>query len=203
MLAIIFSFISAVSFAASTEPVTIVALGDSLTDGYGLSKEQAYPQLVQDRFHKDGMTNVKILNAGISGSTSAGAEGRLKWFLKSKPQILLLALGANDGLRGVPPESTRANLLKCIKLAKENNMRVILGGMMLPPNYGKDYTEKFKQMYADIAKSEKVELIPFLLDGVAGVQKLNQEDGIHPNADGHVKVAEIVYRHLKPMVKHY
>lgn len=200
MLSLILALFIHFSFASTTS-VTIVALGDSLTDGYGLPKEQAYPALVEKRFHADGFQQVKVLNGGISGSTSAGAENRLKWFLKSKPQILLLALGANDGLRGVSTESTRTNLKKAIQLAKDNQMEVVLAGMMLPPNYGKKYTEDFKKMYVDLAKSEKIHFIPFLLEGVAGIQKLNQEDGIHPNADGHVIMANTVYKHLKPLVE--
>lgn len=186
-------------FATGSE-ITIVALGDSLTDGYGIEKEQAYPQLLQEKFHADGLKNVKVVNAGISGSTSAGAEKRLRWFLKSKPQILLLALGANDGLRGVPVATTRENLIKTIRLAKENQMKVIIAGMMLPPNYGEKYGNQFRDMFKDVAKKEKVELIPFLLEGVAGVRELNQEDGIHPNAEGHKIVAGHVYKYLKPLV---
>jgi acyl-CoA thioesterase I len=207
MLALLFAIFVYPSFADNTatagNAVVIVALGDSLTDGYGLDKQQAYPQLLQNKFAHDGLTQVKVLNGGISGSTSAGAEKRLAWFLKAKPQILFLALGANDGLRGVDPANTRDNLIKTIQLAKQNKMHVILAGMMLPPNYGARYTAKFRTMFSEIAKTEKIDLMPFLLEGVAGEQKLNQEDGIHPNAQGHLVMADNIYKYVKPAVQKF
>ncbi len=202
MFAFIFTLaLNTLTFAATgPSEVVIIALGDSLTDGYGIERPQAFPQLLQEKFRVDGFKQVKVINGGISGSTSAGSDQRLKWFLKSKPQVLLLALGANDGLRGVPASTTRENLLKTIRLAKTNNMKIVLAGMMLPPNYGAAYTTQFRNMFAEIAKSEKLDLIPFLLEGVAGDQKLNQEDCIHPNVLGHIKVADHVYKTLKPSV---
>ncbi len=175
------------------KPLAIVVLGDSLTDGYGLMKELAYPSIVEQKLKAAGR-NVSVINAGISGSTSASAEGRLRWLLKSNAQILFLALGANDGLRGVALTSTEENLKKTIHLAKSSGMRVWLGGMKLPPNYGAKYVADFEQMYKRLAHEEKLPLLPFLLEGVAGVPTLNQPDGIHPNEAGQKIVAETVYR---------
>lgn len=170
----------------------IVTLGDSLTEGYGIEKDQAYPALVEKKLLKKGYP-VKIYNAGISGSTTASAPSRLKWLLKSKPQIVFLALGANDGLRGISIETTKQNLKNTIQLAKEANVKVWLAGMKLPPNYGEAYTSKFEKMFQEIAKEENIPLLPFLLEGVAGQVTLNQPDGIHPNEKGHQMMADVIF----------
>lgn len=179
--------------AFSDSPIRVVFLGDSLTDGYGLPKEKAYPQLIQKKL---GPTEVDVVNASISGSTSASAEGRLKWLLKQKPQILVLALGANDGLRGVTVEATEKNLSKTIELAQKNKIHVLLAGMTLPLNYGKSYIHQFEKIFSHLAKKHHIPLIPFLLKGVGGMRELNQEDGIHPNEAGQEKVAENVLPEL-------
>lgn len=178
-----------------------MVLGDSLTDGYGVAKEAAYPALVGRKLKAAGLEEVEVVNAGISGSTSASAESRLRWHLKAKPQILLVALGANDGLRGVKLEETRRNLSRVIGLARESGIRVLLVGMKLPPNYGAEYTRGFERLYLDLSKEHRVPLIPFLLDGVGGERELNQADGIHPNEKGHEKMAENVFPSLMKMLK--
>lgn len=183
----------------SQAPKKIVFLGDSLTAGYGVAKEEAFPARLEEKFKKSGKT-VQVINAGISGSTSASGVSRLKWLLKNKPDILVLALGANDGLRGFKLEATKQNLEQMIELARENKLKVVLAGMQLPLNYGDDYRNQFQQMYKELAKKYKVELIPFLLEGVGGETNLNLSDGIHPNAKGHEKIAETVYQHLKGLL---
>jgi acyl-CoA thioesterase I len=175
---------------------TIVILGDSLTEGYGIKKELAYPTLVEKKLIAEGL-NIKIINAGISGSTSASAASRLNWFIKSKPDILLLALGANDGLRGVDIRATKKNLKDTIHRAKENNIRVWLAGMKMPPNYGISYTQQFEKMFTDVASEEKVAFLPFLLEGVAAQTRFNQTDGIHPNEKGHEVIAEVVAKFIR------
>lgn len=183
-----------VGFAANK---VIVILGDSLTEGYGLEKEKAFPTLTQHILKSENNIDVQIINAGVSGSTSASAVSRAKWFLQKKPDVLILALGANDGLRGVEIGSIKKNLKDAIHLAKQNGIRVWLAGMQLPPNYGKEYTRKFAQMYKDIAKEENIPLFPFLLEGVAGQPRLNQTDGIHPNEEGQKVIARTIAVFIK------
>lgn len=173
------------------EQIVILMLGDSLTEGYGLTKEQAYPALLETRLKKID-PNIRVINAGISGSTSASGESRLKWQLKNKPHILFLALGANDGLRGLSTEAMKTNLENTIKLAQKNNIYVILAGMKIPMNYGNDYRESYEKVFSSLAKTYKVDFVPFLLDGVATNKTLNLPDGIHPNAKGYEKMAEML-----------
>jgi acyl-CoA thioesterase-1 len=182
---------------AANSPVRVICLGDSLTEGYGLDKEKAYPALVEQKF-ADHNESVKIINAGISGSTSASGPDRLKWLLKGDaPQALFLALGANDGLRGQKIEGMKKNLQEIIHLAKEHNMQVLLAGMYMPPNYGKDYSEAFRKVFTDLAKTEDLPLLPFLLDGVALHPELLQNDKLHPNEKGHAIIAENVFQFLQ------
>jgi len=176
---------------------TLVMLGDSLTEGYGVAKEKAYPALVEKKLRAAGLKDWKILNSGVSGSTSASAPSRLQWALKAKPDAVFIALGANDGLRGVKPAATKENLVKTIRAAREKNVRVFVAGMEMPPNFGKEYRADFRRIFSEAATQEKVELMPFLLKDVGGVPKLNQEDGIHPNEAGHEIVAENVFKFLK------
>lgn len=189
-------FISTSSFAETH----VVFLGDSLTEGYGLSKEEAYPFLVEKQLKSEGL-KVKCTNAGISGSTSASGPNRWKWFLKQNPDVLVLALGANDGLRGLDLKKTKEHLRQVIQSAKKEEVRVLLAGMKMPSNLGSTYTKQFESLYSDLAKEESVPLIPFLLEGVATKRDLNLPDGIHPNAKGHVKMAETVIQHLRPLLK--
>lgn len=175
----------------------IAILGDSLTDGYGLKKDQAYPALVEKKFHENKMTHVKVTNAGISGSTSSSAKQRLNWILKTQPNLLVIALGANDGLRGLPNESLYNNLSQAIEEAQKNKVKVVLFGMKLPANYGPDHRKAFEMVFQRLAKTYKIDLLDFLLEGVATNKALNLEDGIHPNTKGHEVIAKNVYQFLR------
>lgn len=186
---------------ADARDVLIVCLGDSLTEGYGLAPEHAYPSLVERRLRVAGWSGVEVVNAGISGATSASGLSRLQWQLRRKPDVLVLALGANDGLRGVDLASTRKNLADTIDLALANDIEVVLAGMKLPPNYGSDYTAAFERLFPELAAAKDVALIPFLLSGVAARADLNLPDGIHPNAKGYEIVAETVTRALLPVLE--
>ena len=178
----------------------IVVLGDSLTAGYGLLEQQAYPALLQERLNEDGY-GWEVVNAGISGDTSAAGLQRLDWALdQGDVRILILELGANDGLRGLPISEMKKNLGAIIEHAQGKGVSVLLAGMEAPPNFGPEYTVSFRQVYRDLAKQYKVTLLPFLLDKVAGVAALNQSDGIHPNVEGARIVADTVWNVLKPMV---
>lgn len=177
----------------------ILVLGDSLTAGYGVQPRQAYPYLLEQKLQKK-LKGIRVINAGVSGSTSASALGRVKWFLRSKPDIMILALGGNDGLRGLSSESMRENLSKAIRLAKKNSIFVILAGMQIPPNYGPKYTRQFEQVFPELSKKYSIPLIPFLLEGVAGDSNLNLPDGIHPNAKGHVIIARMLEKFLQPFL---
>ena len=178
----------------------ILILGDSLTEGYGVSAQQAFPSLLEkklnDEFSSDKNSSYEIINAGISGSTSSGGVSRIEWLLKSKPDFLILALGGNDGLRGVPVEETKNNLEKIILAAKSKDIPTLLAGMKMPPNYGIEYTREFSKQFEDLANQENVPLIPFLLEGVGGNPSMNLPDRIHPNPSGHQKIAQTVYQNL-------
>jgi acyl-CoA thioesterase I len=175
---------------------TILFLGDSLTAGYGVEKEHSYPSLIEKKIQDLKLTH-KVINGGISGSTTASAISRLNWFEKLKPDVLFLALGANDGLRGLELTQTQKNLQQAIEWAKKNNMQVVLGGMELPPNYGEKYRQQFRTMYKELSQTNSVKLIPFMLEGVGGIKEHNIEDGIHPNQKGHQIVSETVWKVLK------
>lgn len=183
-------------FQFATAETTILILGDSLTAGYGVEKEQAFPYLVEQQLKSEGYQDVRVINGGFSGSTTASAFNRLKWYLKIKPDILLLELGANDGLRGHKIEAIRQNLGRTIEFARSKGMKVLLAGMQMPRNYGKQYTEQFKRLFREVADAYDIPLIPFLLEGVAGRKDLNLADGIHPNPQGHRIVARNVAPYL-------
>lgn len=172
---------------------TVVFLGDSLTAGYGLDESQAYPALIQAQ-----MPSWKVVNAGVSGDTSAGALRRLAWVLKAKPDVVFIALGANDGLRGLPVEQLAQNLTKIIAQVRAAGAKPVLAGMQLPANYGEDFRTRFAAVYPDVAKETKVPLMPFLLAGVAMKPELNQADTVHPNAAGQQLVATAVLAFLYP-----
>jgi acyl-CoA thioesterase-1 len=178
----------------------LVVLGDSLTEGYGVAKEAAFPAILEKKIHDSGKKNWNVVNAGVSGSTSASAVNRMKWLFKSKPDLLLIVLGANDGLRGLKVEETEKNLSKAIEFAQAEKVTVVLGGLYVPPNYGKDYSTKFKNMYGALAKKYKIQLIPFILDKVAGDPKYNLSDGIHPNEAGHKIVGETIFQEIKGLL---
>ena len=181
------------SLFAKDTGVKVVILGDSISAGLGVEPEQAFPFLVQDMLKQKGFAFVNITNGSISGSTTAGATSRLKWYLKTKPDILVLALGANDGLRGLSTDLMTQNLEKSIILAKKNGIKVILAGMKIPPNYGAEYAKAFESSFVFLAQKHDLPFIPFLLKDVAGKSFLNQADGIHPNPEGHKIIATTVF----------
>ena len=184
---------------ASDRP-RIVFLGDSLTAGYGLEQSQAVPALIQARLKKEGYP-FEVVNAGVSGDTSAGGLSRLEWSLTGDVRILVLELGANDGLRGLPVASMRHNLEEVITTAQARGVAVLLIGMEALPNYGASYTSEFRDTFPALAKAHKTALMPFYLDGVAGKPELNIADGMHPNPAGAVIVADNLWRTLEPMLK--
>lgn len=175
---------------------TILFLGDSLTEGYQLSKEEAFPAIIE-RTLKTKHKDIKVLNGGVSGATSASGMKRLNWYQKAKPEIMVLALGANDGLRGIKPAATEKNLSEIIEKAQKLDMTVILAGMKMPTNMGEPYRTQFENIFPKLAKKYQVKLIPFLLEGVGGVPKLNLPDGIHPNPEGHEVMAKTVLKVLE------
>lgn len=175
----------------------IIILGDSLTEGYGVAKEQAYPSLIQKKLDQIYPNNYKVINGGVSGSTTASGISRLRWFLKVKPSFLVLALGANDGLRGIKVSESQKNLENIIILAQKKHLKIFLCEMQLPTNYGKDYRKSFNKMFKEVQQKYKIDLIPFMLKGVGGNKEMNIEDGIHPNVKGHQKVADNIFKYLE------
>jgi acyl-CoA thioesterase I len=178
----------------------IVFLGDSLTAGLGIAKAEAVPALIQERVRQEGYA-YEVINAGNSGDTSDGGLTRLDWSLAGDVDVLVLELGANDGLRGLPPENTRRNLERIVVTAKDRGIAVLLTGMEAPPNYGPAYTNQFRETFRRVAEEEGVAFMPFFLDGVAGVARLNQPDGIHPTPEGARIIADNLWRYLKPLLK--
>jgi acyl-CoA thioesterase I len=178
----------------------VVFLGDSLTAGLGLPADQAYPALLARELSGDGFA-VRVINAGVSGDTSAGGLRRLRWLLAQHPAVVVVGLGGNDALRGQPPAEIERNLREIVTQARQAGARVLLLGMQIPPNYGPDYTAAFAAIYPRIASELHVPLVPFLLAGVGGVAELNQADGIHPTAAGQVKVAANVKPYLEELLR--
>lgn len=187
---------------AAPDRGVVLFLGDSITSGYGLELSQAYPALVQEKIDARGWS-FKAVNAGQSGDTSAGGLERLDWLLRNKVAVLVLELGGNDGLRGLPVEGTRKNLQAIIDRtkAKYPAARIVIAGMKVPPNMGRDYSRQFEAVYADLAKKNQAALIPFVLEGVGGVAELNLPDRIHPTAKGHQIIAETVWKTLEPVLR--
>ena len=182
---------------------TILVLGNSLAAGYGLDDPgQAFPGLLQEKIDSLGW-DFRVVNAGLSGETTAGGLSRVEWLLRQEVDVLILELGGNDGLRGIPTETTRQNLQAIIDQtrARYPDAEVVLAGMQIPPNLGPDYTTRFRDLYPELAEAADVHLIPFLLEGVGGVRALNQRDGIHPTAEGQAIVAENVWETLKPVLE--
>lgn len=175
---------------------TVLALGDSLSAGYGVSPDQSYLFVLSSLFKAQGV-NLKVINASIAGATSAGALKRLKWAMKEEVDLVILALGSNDALRGLPVESCRKNLEEVIIFCKEKGVKVLLAGSQAPPNYGKEYSTQFEAIYKDLASKHKLIFMPFILKDVAGRKELNQEDQIHPNKLGHEIMAKNFYEILK------
>jgi acyl-CoA thioesterase-1 len=189
---------------ASTTPAAarprIVFLGDSLTAGLGLEPAQSFPALIGQRLAAEGL-NYEVVNAGVSGDTSAGGLRRLDWSLEGDVKVLVVALGANDGLRGLSPAELKKNLSAVLDRAAARGVTVILAGMEAPPNFGAEYTKQFRSVYTDLAQTYRVRFVPFLLQGVAGNASLNQADGIHPTARGAEMVADLVWAELKPALE--
>jgi acyl-CoA thioesterase-1 len=177
----------------------IVAFGDSLTAGFGVSSEQSYPARLQQQLDARGY-QYQVINAGVSGETTAGGLRRVPWILTGQPRLVILELGGNDGLRGLSLADTRSHLNTIIERLKEAHVRVLLAGMKLPPNYGEEYTARFEEMYHELATSHGLPLIPFLLEGVGGDKTLNQTDGIHPTGDGYRVVVDNVLKSLLPLL---
>lgn len=181
-------------------PVRVVFLGDSLAAGLSLGEEQAFPALVGKELEQRGL-DVEVVNAGVSGDTSAGGLRRLDWLLRQKPDLMVVELGANDGLRGLPVEETEANLRAIVERARDAGSEILLLGMQIPSNYGPDYTQAFAAVFPRLARELGVELMPFVLDGVALDPELNLPDGIHPNAEGHRRIAASLLPYVEPMVR--
>jgi acyl-CoA thioesterase-1 len=197
LLLLIFPFLT----GFQEDEKVILFFGDSLTAGYGLSREQAFPALIEQSLSEQGK-KYTIINAGLSGETSAGGKSRIDWVLKRPIDIMVLELGANDGLRGLPLEQTRENLQAIIDKtrAKNPDVKIIIAGMMVPPNMGPEYSKEFQAIFPELAKKNNAILMPFLLEGVAGDKNLNQPDGIHPNQEGHKIVADNLLDVLKPLL---
>lgn len=181
---------------SAADPAVVVFLGDSLTAGYGLAAEEAFPSLVEAELEAEGF-HVRVVNAGVSGDTSAGGLARLDWLLSQEPDVVVVGLGGNDGLRGLPLDATEENLRSIVRGSREAGARVVLLGMKIPPNYGFDYAGRFERMYREVADDLDVPLVPFLLEGVAARPALNLPDRIHPNARGHEIIAERVYPYVE------
>jgi acyl-CoA thioesterase-1 len=177
----------------------VVALGDSLTSGQGVDPEFNYPSRLQRMIDEEGYS-YRVVNYGVSGDTSAQGLNRLQSVLELKPAIVIVELGANDGLRGMPAQVTQKNLAEIVNRLKSRNVRVVLAGMQVPPNYGPLYAGAFKNIFSDIARKYDVALIPFFLKGVGGISALNQDDGIHPTAEGYAIVTENVWKVLQPLL---
>ena len=176
-------------------------IGDSLTAGFGVASSESYVSILEKKLLGD-FPNLELINAGVSGDTSAGVLRRLDWILKDRPQKVFLCIGANDGLRGLPLPTLEKNLNSIIDQIQTSGSQVILMGMMIPPNYGPKYTNDFKAIYPRIADQKEILFLPFLLEGVAGDSTLNQADGIHPNVQGHQKVAQHVFQFINTHLKH-
>lgn len=182
--------------AGTGKPITLLALGDSLTAGYGLAKGEGYPPKLEAALRDKGM-DVRVVNAGVSGDTSAGGRARLDWALADNPDAAIVALGANDALRGLEPKQMYDNLKAILTKLKDKNIAVLLAGMKAPPNMGPEYGAEFEEVYARLAQEFDVVFYPFLLDGVAADRTLNQDDGVHPTAEGY----DVLVRHLLPSVE--
>jgi acyl-CoA thioesterase-1 len=178
----------------------IVVLGDSLTAGLGLAPEEAYPAVLERRLRDEGF-NYQVVNAGVSGDTSAGGLSRIDLALQGDVRVLIVALGGNDGLRGLPVTQLKSNLSRIIERAQDRGARVVLAGMEAPTNWGDVYTKAFRDVYPSLAQQYNVPLVPFLLEGVAAIPQLNQRDGIHPTAEGDRIIADTVWKVLKPVLE--
>lgn len=194
-------FFFAVVFSGAVQAGTILVWGDSLSAGYGLKSQEAWPTLLQTRLEREGFRHT-VINGSVSGETSAGGRSRLPAALdRHKPDLLILELGANDGLRGLKPSFMADNLSAMIRAAREKGARVLLVGMQMPPNYGAAYTRRFQQTFVDVAREQNVPLVPFLLDRFAERREMFQSDGIHPTAEAQELIVDTVWKQLVPMLK--
>ena len=186
---------------SAQEKDTILFFGDSITAGYGIDLNQAFPALIQEKIDSLGLP-YDVVNAGLSGETSAGGLRRVDWVMQQEVDIFVLELGGNDGLRGIDPQNTEKNLAGIIEKvrAADPDVKILLTGMEAPPNLGQAYTSQFRQLFRDVARQKNVHFLPFILDGVAGDPELNLPDGIHPTAEGHKILAENVWDSLRPML---
>ena len=186
--------------AVAGAEAVIVALGDSLTAGLGVAQDESYPSRLQARLAREGYA-YRIVNAGVSGDTTAGGLRRVEWVLRAAPEIVIVALGANDGLRGQSPQAMRANLDEIVARLRGSGARILLAGMRLPPNYGAEFTREFAEVFPAVARRAQIAFMPFLLDGVAADPCLNQPDGIHPTAAGYQVVADRLWPYLRPLLR--
>ncbi|MDQ3000336.1 MAG: arylesterase [Fibrobacterota bacterium] len=198
--ALLFTAIGVLAQHASHKKSKILILGDSLTEGYGVEKEDAFPALLDAKLGK-WREGYQVVNGGSSGSTSASGVRRLKWYEKSRPDMVMLALGSNDGLRGVKVEETRKNVEAALLFCQSKQWKVVLAGLKVPPNYGAEYAGAFEKIYPDLAAKYQVPIVGFLLEGVAGEAEMNLADGIHPNERGHERIADNLFRFFKPMLE--
>lgn len=201
---LILGVMTGASFAQETrsQPKRIVILGDSISAGYGLDRKESYPSLLQDKIRAEGLP-YEVVNAGVSGDTTAGGLRRLEWALgKQGADVLVIALGGNDGLRGIPPKQTEQNLTSIVEKARRLNptTKILIAGMQMPDNLGKDYVAAFKAVFPQVAENNETEFLPFLLEGVGGVEEYNLPDRIHPNAKGQRKIADLVWAELRDML---
>ena len=202
MGALVLSCVALLSVAAGEArgEGVVVALGDSLTAGLGVAADEAFPARLQARLRAEGY-DYRVVNAGVSGDTTAGGLRRVDWALRAHPDVVIVALGANDGLRGQSPQAIRANLEEIVARLQAAGARVLLVGMRLPPNYGAEYTKEFEAVFPAVARRAKIALMPFLLDGVAADPRLNQADGIHPTAAGQQMIADRLWPYLRPLLR--
>lgn len=177
----------------------ILAFGNSLTAGFGVPDNESYPSRLQNILVQNGYPH-KVINAGVSGDTTAGGLRRIKWLMKHSPKVVILELGANDGLRGLSIKAMEFNLDKIIGVCEEHGAKVLLTGMKVPPNYGEEYTVEFEKVFIRLAEKHDLSLVPFFLEGVAGVRKYTQPDGIHPLGSGYSIVAQIIWKYVKPLI---
>ncbi len=201
VLAVLVGLSLTLVMAAGAERKTIFVLGDSIAAGHGVESEEAFPGLLQQRINEQKLP-YEVVNAGVSGDTTAGGVRRMPWLLRRPMDVLVLELGGNDGLRGITPKETKANLIKIIDLAREKNpeVQVIVAGMQMPQNMGEDYTREFRDVFPAVAREKQAKLIPFLLEGVGGKAEFNLPDRIHPNPEGHKIIADTVWKFLLPLL---
>lgn len=194
-------FLASALNVIAAEPKTILVLGDSIAAGYGLDPEEAFPALLEEKIQAAGL-GYKVVNAGLSGDTTAGGLRRISWLLRQPVDVLLLELGGNDGLRGIDPDETEKNLQGIVEKVRQKNPKtvVVIAGMQMPENMGKDYTVRFREVFPRVARENNATLIPFLLDGVGGKADLNQPDRIHPTAEGHRIIAATIWKVLQPVL---